>query len=500
MIAETIDTPDDRSSVAFWLRPEARFSDGDPVTVDDVVFSLETLRDFGRPNYRRYYGEVERIERLGERGVRFYFREPESGKRNRELPMNVGLMPVLKAADWAGKDFAETTLVAPVGSGPYVLSDFEPGRRLVFRRNPEYWANDLPVRRGVNNFDVIRYEYFRDESARFEAFKAGEVSVRAESDPARWDEGYGFPAAEAGEVLRGEIPHQRPSGMYGLVMNTRRAPFDDIKVRQAVEAVFDFEWINQTLHRGAFQRISSYFGNSVLAHSGPAAGRERELLEPFAASLPEGTLDEAWRPTSGDGSGRDRKRIRKARKLLEEAGWTVQDGALQNSEGRPMEFEIVVRSSSDEKTAELIGQFLKPLGIVARIRLVDSAQYQARLTDYDYDSIIHRWWLSLSPGSEQGFYWGSEGVNTPGTRNYMGVASQAIDSLVETLPNARTREDFLAAARAIDRVLTAGVYVVPFWYSKAARFAWWRELRFPERTAMYGFRPEVWWVESESPN
>ena len=501
LIAETIQTPDDRSWVEFHLRPEARFSDGDPVTVDDVIFSLETLRDKGRGNMRRYYGEVSAIDRVGERGVRFTFQAPEEGsQRNRELPLLIGLMPIHKKAYWEGREFEETTLEAPIGTGPYVVESLEAGRSIRFRRNPEYWALELPARRGHHNYDVIRYEYFLDTNARFEAFKTGEVRVFWEGDSAHWQDAYDFPAVRDGRVKKGNLKHGRPSGMTGFVFNTRRPLFQDLRVRRALEAAFDFEWINDTLHRSAFDRTTSYFSNSNLAHSGAAEGRELELLLPFAAELPEGTLEEGWQPTTGDGSGRDRQRLRKARNLLQQAGWTVQDGLLRNADGDAFAFEILVRNESNERISQLFAQSLEPLGITADVRLVDSAQHQERRTDYDFDMIVNRWGLSLSPGSEQGFYWGSAGVDTPGTRNYMGVASPAVDAMIDAITEARTREDFTAAIRALDRVLSAGTYVIPFWHSGVAWFAWWEEQRFPP-PPLYGPWIEwsaPWWVEPSS--
>lgn len=500
LIAETVETPEDRSWVEFHLRPEARFSDGSQITVEDVIFSVQTLRDKGRGNMRRYYREVERFERKGEHGIRFIFREPEEGQpRNRELPLLLGLMPVHKMSWWEGRAFDEATLDPPVGSGPYVVEAVDPGRSIRFRRDENYWARDLPVRRGLHNFDSIRYEYFRDRTALFEAFKAGEVRVYWDNDPAHWQDGYDFPAARDGQVIRDEIPHGRPSGMHGFVFNTRRPLFRDLGVRRAMEAAFDFEWVNQTLHRGAYRRIESYFSNSSFAHAGRAEGAERALLEPFADQLPAGALDDGWRPTSGDGSGRDRQRLRRARGLLAEAGWAVRDGQLENEAGEAFRFEILVQTDSDERIAQIYARSLRPLGIAADVRLVDSAQYQERRNEYDYDMIVGRWGLSLSPGSEQSFYWGSNGVETPGTRNYMGVNSPAVDALVGRIASARSGSEIEAAARALDRVLSAGTYVIPLWYSDVAWFAWWQEMRFPP-PPLYGAWVEwsaPWWAIAE---
>lgn len=494
LLAESVETPEDRSWVEFVLRPEARFSDGALVTVDDVIWSMETLAEKGLPAFRTVWSNVARIERTGERAVRFHFAEPD-----REAPLILGLRPILRKAAFEGRDFAESSLEPLVGSGPYVVAALDPNRSITFRRDPDWWGRDLPFNRGRWNFEEIRHDWFRDEAARFEAFRAGLIDLHRETDPARWEEAYAFPAVSRGEIVREEIPHARPTGLTGFVFNTRRPPFDDRRVREALSLAFDFDWVNRTLNRGAFARIVSPFGNSPLGFSGPADGAERALLEPFADQLPPGTLDAgpSWPET--DGTGRNRANLRRAVQLLEDAGWTVRDGVLKDAEGRPFAVEILLGGPAWESTANLFAQMLRPLGIEARVRLIDPAQYEARRADYDFDMIVNTWAMSLSPGAEQRLYWGREGVTRPGTRNYPGVDSPAVEAAIDALLTAEDPETFAAAARALDRALTAGLYVIPLWHAPVSRIAHRADLRHPDRPPLYGdwtgWLPDVWWRE-----
>jgi len=487
-LAESVETPDDRSWVAFTLHADARFSDGTPVTVEDVLWSIRTLGEQGHPRYRATWAAVAEMRQTGPRRLRIDF-----STANRELPMLMGLRPVLQKAQFEGRDFAAGGLEVPIGSGPYVVADVEAGRHITFRRNPDWWAADLPIHAGRFNVDEIRYDYYRDGDALWSAVKTGAVSIFEDGDPVRWAEGYDFPLATSGGLLRGEIDHARPTGMEGFVFNTRRAPFGDRRVREALALAFDWEWINARLYRGAYARIGSYFDNSELGFRGAAEGREAALLAPFADALPEGTLAEGWRPPASDGSGRDRRALRQAGRLLDEAGWPVVGEIRRNAAGEALRFEILIRSSEHETLASLWSEALTRLGVEAIPRRVDDAQFEARRREYDYDVTVNRWWLSLSPGTEQWLYWGSEGRETPGTRNYMGVASPAVDAMIEEMTEARARPDFVAAVRAIDRVLSAGIYVVPFGTLPADRVAWLKGFERPDKPALYGFRPEVWW-------
>ncbi len=490
LIAETADVADDRMSVTFALNPDARFADGSAITPDDVIFSMEILRDSGRPNFGTYYRRVAAAEGVGKRSVRFSFKRPE-----RELPLLLGLMPILSRADWAGKEFAETTLTPPMGSGPYEIVAVERAERLTLKRRTDYWGAALPVNRGVHNFDEVAFVYFRDGNALWEAFKAGLIDVRQEDDPNRWADGYDFPAARDGLIERGTLAHGRPTGMHGFTFNTRKPIFADRKVREALTHAFDFEWINTALNRGAYQRITSYFGNSTLGFEGEAKGIERELLLPFADSLPAGTLDAGYTPPVSAGDGRNRANLRKAADLLRAAGWTVRDGVLRNEDGARFAFEILLNSGKDERIAANFATSLRRLGIDVRLRLVESAQYQARLTTYDFDMILRRWGLSLSPGAEQRFYFGAQGIAEHGTRNYMGAKNPAIDAMIEKISGTDDEEIYHAAIRALDRVLTAERYVIPLWFEGVERFSWWKPLKKPDRTALYGYRPEVWWID-----
>lgn len=499
LLAESIETPEDRSWVEFRLRRDAKFSDGSPVTVEDVIWSMQTLAEKGLPRYSNAWSKVAKVEKVGERGVRFTFDAPDA-----ELPLIIGLRPILKKADWDGVDFAASSLRVPVGSGPYTVGTFEPGRYITFVRNPAYWGRDLPINRGVNNFDRIRYEFYVDGGVMFQAFTAGQLSVYREQSAARWQTDYDFPAVRDGEVVREEIPNGRPSGMEGFVFNTRRPIFSDWRVRDALIHAFDFEFINQTQTGGILPRRPSYFGNSALAMGeGPATGRVRDLLEPFRDSLPPDALDAYVLPVS-DGA-RNRANLRIARDQLAAAGWTVQDGVLKNAAGEPFVFGILlstaqagsVSATQSEAVANIFAAALRPLGISVRVQTVDAAQYNERKNDYDYDMIVNAWNQSLSPGNEQRLYWGHDGVAAPGSRNYAGVDSPAVEAMVDDMLRTRDPAEFAAAVQALDRVLTTGRYVIPFWYADRAFVAHKADLHHPAHIPVYGdwigWLPEVWW-------
>ncbi|QDL92936.1 ABC transporter substrate-binding protein [Paroceanicella profunda] len=494
LLAATIETDDARSWVEFTLRPEARFSDGNPVTVADVMFSMQVLAEKGLPGFASSWAKVAKMEQTGPRSIRFTFSEED-----RELPLILGLRPILEKADWEGHDFAESSMRSPVGSGPYVIADAKPGRSITFRRNRDYWGDGLGFNRGRNNLDEIRYDFFRDSNALFEAFRGGLTSVQREGDASRWQNAYDFPAVRDGRVVLSTIPNGRPTGMHGFVFNTRRAVFSDIRVREALTLAFNFDWINARLLDGAFRRIPSYFANSPLGIDGPAGPGERALLGSFAEELPA-DIFAPEEPENGDAGGRNRGALRKARKLLEEAGWHIgSGGVMETADGTPLSFEIMLRAADDEAVASIYVDALKSLGIDARARLVDDSQYNARRTTYDYDMMVNTWALSLSPGNEQEFYWGSAGRDMEGTRNYMGVASKAVDALIPDMLAARSMEDFTSAVRALDRVLTKGRYVIPFWYTPESWIAHEATLHYPQTTPLYGdwpgFLPEVWWRE-----
>jgi peptide/nickel transport system substrate-binding protein len=497
LLAESVETAPDRSWVEFTLNPKARFSDGTPVTIEDVIWSYETLGTQGNLRYRGFWNQVSAIEQTGPRSVRLSF-----AVKDRELALIAGLRPILKKAQWEGKFFAESGLSeVPIGTGAYVVTDFEPGRSVTLQRNPQYWGADLPFRRGTQNFDELRIEFYGDGTVLFEAFKAGELTAIRESNADKWDNVYDFPAVRRGDIVKSEIPHQRPSGITGLVMNTRRSPFDDWRVREALILAFNFEFINETVTGGVQPRITSYFSNSILGmRPGPATGKVRKLLDPHAAGLLPGTLEGYTLPVS-DGSARNRKNLRRAIGLLTEAGWSAQDGVLRNAAGDPFAFTVLLRQGDGEMqtVVELYARALERLGIQIETETVDNAQYVARQAEYDFDMTRFRRDLSLSPGNEQRLYWGREGVATPGTRNLMGMDSPAAEAMIDTMLSATSNQDFTAAVRALDRVLTAGRYVIPIWQYDKGRIAHTKELKYPDRLPIYGdrvgFLPEVWWYE-----
>lgn len=503
LLAESVEAAPDRSWVEFTLRPEARFSDGSPVTIEDVMWSFETLGTVGHPRYHGAWSKVASMEQTGERSLRLSFNTDD-----RELVMLMGLRPVLKKAQWQDGDFAQSGLEVPIGSGAYVVDRVDPGRSISFRRNPDYWGRDLPVNRGLHNLDVIRYDYFGDANAMFEAFKAGEVSIWRELSPRKWQTEFNFPLLTSGQVVKSEIANERPSGIMGLVMNSRNPLFADWRVRQAMIEAFNFRFINNTLHGGAEPRITSYFSNSVLAMGeGPAEGRERDLLAPFADQLLPGTLEGYVLP-DGNEQVLDRPGLRRALGLLEEAGWQVHDGQLRNAQGQPFAFEILLNqsgtamrtASETQQIVDIYASALRSLGITPRITLLDAAQYIERTNNYQFDMTWYERALSLSPGNEQMLYWGSEGVSRPGSRNWMGMNSPAAEAMVNALLSAEDADGFEAAARALDRVLTAGRHVIPVSFPPNSRLAHSAMLKYPEVKTLYGdwpgFLPEVWWQEA----
>jgi peptide/nickel transport system substrate-binding protein len=503
LLAETIDTAPDRSWVEFTLRPEARFSDGIPVTVEDVMWSYQTLGTKGHPRYLGAWSKVSKMEQTGPRSIRFTFSE-----QDRELPLLMGLRPILKKSQWEDQDFSDSSLEPPVGTGPYMVDRVDPGRSVTFKRNPDYWGNDLPLMSGLNNLETIQYDYFGDANAMFEAFKAGEINVWRELSAQKWASEYNFPLATSEQIVQSNIANERPSGIMGLVMNTRNPIFDDWRVRQAMIEMFNYRFINNTLNGGSDPRITSYFSNSVLGmENGPAMGRVAELLAPYADDLPQGTLEGYTLPEGSD-RPMDRPAIRRALKLMQDAGWTVQDGRLANDQGQPFSFEILLNQSgsamrSGSETQQIVNIYieaLRPLGITPRITLLDSAQYIERTNNYQFDMTWYERGLSLSPGNEQRLYWGADGVTTPGSRNWMGMDSPAVEAMIDAMVTSETSEDFTAAVHALDRVLTAGRYIIPVSFAPFSRLAHSDSLKYPQELPIYGdwpgFLPEVWWQET----
>ena len=493
LLARTVETDAARSYVTFAIDPRATFSDGKPVTADDVIFSWQLLRDHGRPNFRTYYVKVTKAEALDARTVRFDL----SGANDRELPLILGLMPVLPRHATDEAKFEETTLKPMIGSGPYVIAKVDAGRSVTLARNPTYWGRDLAVNKGQWNFDTLRFDYYRDGNAAFEAFKKGLIDVRVETDAGRWETTYDFPAARDGRIVKDALPTGLPQGMLGFVFNTRRPMFADVRVRQAIALLFDFEWINKNFFYGQYRRSASYFAGSELsAYRRPADARERALIAPFPGSVRPDVLDGSFALPVSDGSGRDRTILRRALALFAAAGYELAGTELrERASGRPLAFDILATTKDQERLALTFAQTLRLAGIAARIRTVDAVQYDQRRITFDYDMIQYRWEQSLSPGNEQAFYWGSVAADQQGSRNYMGVRSPAIDAMIAAMLKATAREDFVAAVRALDRMLMSGTYVVPLFYPPEQWVARWSYIRRPAKTSLSGYVPEAWWRE-----
>ncbi len=464
LIAERIEVPEDRSSLTVHINPKARFHDGSPVTADDVIFSLETLRKEGRPNMRRVYSLTENIEKLGPLSVRFEFSEGF----DRETVMIYAMLPVLSKKWWQGRVFDSALLETPLLNGPYRIASVDPGRRIVYERVPDYWAADLLPNAGHFNFDRVIYDYFRDDTVAFEAFRAGNLNLRREWDAGRWAGAYDFPAVRQGRVAMEELPHGRPERVRALIYNTRRPPFDDIRVREALSYMLDFDWLNKTLFHGKYRQVDSFFPNSELA-----AGKEPP---------PRITM---------------REKLRLADSLLKDAGWTIEKG-MRMKNGRPFKFEIVLGSPEDEKLALAFARSLSKMGITASVRVLDSAAYLSRLNEYDFDMTLYFWLSTLSPGTEQYLYWSCEAAKQQSRWNYAGICDPAIDSLSQDIAFAQTREDLVAKVRELDRLLLAGHYMVPLYYSGKDFVAYWKDIKRPGQIPLYGMVQETWWMEDVS--
>jgi peptide/nickel transport system substrate-binding protein len=490
LLAEQVETDAERTFVVFHLDKRARFSDGKRVTADDVLFSWRLLRDKGRPNHRGYYSKVAKAEKLDDYKVRFDFGE----ERDRELPLILGLMPVLPSHAINPDTFEETSLAAPIGSGPYRVAEVRPGESVLLKRDADYWGRDLPVNRGYYNFEEMRFDFFRDGNTWFEAFKRDLYDVRFESDPGRWATQYNFPAArERGLILEG-IKSGQPKPFYAFVFNTRRPPFEDVRVREALIELFDFEWANGNLFHSAYERTASYFEGSELSARGRAADeRERTLLAPFKDSVRPEVMEGKYAPPVSDASGRDRTRLKRALDLLSSAGFHLRGGKLLDAKSEPLSFEIMIATKDEERLALTYQSMLRRAGIAMEIRFVDGAQFERRRQNYEYDMMPYTWQQSLSPGNEQAFYFGSYGVETPGTRNYMGAKNPAIDAMIAALLAARGKDEFVSAVRALDRVLMSGFYVLPLFHLPEQWVARWPNVERPMNAPLYGSPIETWW-------
>jgi peptide/nickel transport system substrate-binding protein len=496
LIAASIDVPDDRRSITFQLRPEARFADGKAITAYDVLFSYKLLADKGWPAQRGYYRKIATAEARGPHTVHIAFKPEADGSFDREMPLIMGLMPVLPAHKINPDNFEQTSLEPPLGSGPYAITRVDPGRSITFTKRPDWWAKDLAITQGRFNFDEIRHEYFRDASALFEAFKSGEIDSYTETDPGRWATGYRFPAVEDGRVVKREIATRLPAGMSGFVFNTRRPVFADQRVRQALELLFDFEWINRNLFGGLYKRTQSYFERSELSSFGvPADTRERALLATISDAIRADVLDGSAKLPVTDGSGNNRANQQAAVKLLTAAGYKLEGRRMvHTATGKQLAFEVLATSRAQERLILTYQRALEPLGIALTLRQTDSAQYEARLKDGSFDMIQTYWAASLSPGNEQVNRWGSRSADQTGARNYAGIKNPAVDAMIQAMLAARGAEEFRSAVRALDRVLRSGTYVIPLYHLPNVWVAHKSTLKGPEKTSNGGFDLDTYWL------
>ncbi|MEC7489330.1 MAG: extracellular solute-binding protein [Pseudomonadota bacterium] len=490
-IAESIEVPDDLSYTTFNLRPEARFHDGSPVTVKDVIWTFNTLKKYGAPFYRFYYKNIARAVNLGQHKVRFEF----TGPPNRELPHITGQLPVMSKKWWSTRNFSATTLEPPLGSGPYRIKSFEPGRYVVVERVKNWWGEKIPVNVGRHNFNNIRYDYYRDQTVALEGFKAGLYDIRSESSSLRWATQYNFAARKAGRVKLEEIAHARPTGMQAFVFNIRRKQLQDPVLRQAMANAFDFEWSNKKLFFGQYTRTKSFFSNSVLAATKLPSPEELALLEPWRGKIPDEVFTKVYAPPSTNGSANLRHNLRTGLRLLKKAGYKIENNKLLSPRtGEPVKFEVLLVSPAFERIVSPFARNLRRLGIDATIRTVDQSQYINRIRTFDFDVIVHTFGQSESPGNEQRDFWGSDSAARNGSSNVIGIKNAAIDALVEMIISADDRKRLVVATRALDRVLQWNHYVIPQWHVRIDRIAYWNKFGIPKH-AKYGADTMSWWID-----
>ena len=493
-LAETVTMPDDRSWVEFHLRKEARWHDGMPVTVEDVIFSFNILVKEGAPFYRFYYGNVAEVTQTGERSVKFSFKPGE----NRELPLILGQLTILPKHYWKDREFNKTTLEPPLGSGPYKITEFEAGRFVKLTRVKDYWGKDIPVMKGFNNFDEVIFDYYRDANVSLEAFLAGRYDYKSENSSKAWATSYETPAVKKGVLVKEQIHHDRPAGMQGFAFNTRREMFSDPQVRHALAHAFNFEWSNKALFYGQYERTRSYFQNSEMAATGLPGPDELKLLEPLRADLPPEVFTREYSPPKGDEGGNIRGNLRTASKLLSDAGWVIKDGKRVNAKtGKPFTFEMLLVSPLFERVVLPFAKNLEKLGIAMTVRTIDTAQYRRRLDTFDFDMVVGGFGQSMSPGNEQREFWSTAAAGQEGSRNIIGIRSKAVDAIVEKLIAAPTRKDLVTACRALDRVLQWGHYMIPNWHAPYDRIAYWDKFERPKVTPTRGNQFFAWWVDPQ---
>jgi peptide/nickel transport system substrate-binding protein len=492
LLADTADMDDERKSIEFHLDPNAKWSDGQPVTPEDVLFTYEAYTEKGRPPYSDRMKKVAKLEKTGERSVRFTFND----RADREFPLIIAMTPILPAHAFKLETFDQTTLKPVIGSGPYVIDQVVPGQRIVFKRNPAYWGKDIPAKRGFDNYDKVTIEYFLNSNAQLEAFKKGLCAINTEVDPVKRARDMDFPAFKEGRVVAENFKSGIPPVVTGFLFNTRLEKFADPTVRRALGMLYDFEWANKNLFGGKFKRTMSFWqGSELSALDHPASDKEKALLAPFPGRVPADVMDGTWRPPVTDGSGQDRKVLRAAFDMLKGAGYKMSDGALHDPKGRPLAFEILTSSQDEQRLAAVYQRTLAKIGIEVTIRALDGDQIQARKQRFDFDMLIGATGFnnSLSPGIEQIGRWGSEAAKTEGSFNLAGVADPAVDAAMDAMVNARDKEDFVAAVRVLDRLLISGAYMVPMQHNSEQWIAYWAYLAHPDKTSLFGYQLPTWW-------
>lgn len=493
LLAESLEVADDRSWIIFNLNPKARFSDGQPVTAEDVIYSFKLLREQGSPFYQSYYREISAIEALSERRVKFSF----SASENRELPLIVGEVSILPKHYWEQRDFSKPSLEVPVGSGPYVIDSFDAGRTIIYKRNPDYWGADLPVNHGRFNFDNIRYDYYKDGNVALEAFKGGEYDFRQETSSKQWATGYKGAVFDDGKIITRNIVHENPTGMQAFILNTRKPYFSDSRVRQALAYAFDFEWTNKNIFYNAYTRTHSFFSNSEMAATELPTAEELKILEPIRDQVPPEVFTQVYRAPSTKGDGKTRGQLRSALRLLKSAGWELKDGLLLGPNGKQMTFEILLVQPAFERIVAPFSRNLERMGIKPTVRVIDASQYINRVRNFDFDVIVSGFGQSSSPGNEQREYWHSSTADQPGSRNMIGIKNPAIDYLIDQLIQAPNRQQLVLRTRALDRVLQWNHYVIPQYHINSYRVAYWNKFDFPAIHPKYSLGFDTWWIKPD---
>lgn len=493
LLCEEIEYAVDRTWITFYLNEQARWHDGEPVTADDVVWSFNTLMEKGLPSYRFYYADVEAVEALEDRVVQFRFKNTG----NRELPLIIGDLPILPKHYWQqeGRDITKTTLEPPLGSGPYRIENFDAGRYYTMERVESYWGRNLAVNKGINNFETMRIDFFRDRIPIRLALKAGEIDYYYENTAKSWATEFKIPAVESGWLVRETVEHAAPQGMQAYVMNLRRDKFSDARIRQAISLAFDFNWTNQKIFYNQYTRSESFFSNSELASSNIPEGDELDVLEPYRDQLPEEIFDQPFQVPETDGSGWSRDNLIKALGLIEQTDWKILDGKLMDENGRPLRIEFLLYSSSFERLILPYVANLKRLGIDMKVRVVDTGQYINRLRSFDFDMIVGGWGQSETPGNEQREYWSCASAQRSGSRNTAGLCHPVVDELIEKIVVSQTREELIAVTRALDRVLLWQNFIVPNWHLPADRILWWKKFSRPDTPLRNGVNISRWWVD-----